>query len=228
MEALLLEVADGVVVGVGQEVVDLVQAHREVLRLVHQPRPVPAHLFLCLDGAESNFTDALIRAWAVADAADGLVAPVDLLDRTHRLVFLVEDQPHDIFLGHFRELRSEYFFQLAEEAQVGGGTIVHNRFELQDTRLLLLLGCEVSRLDLHLHLCRLSLIQFCLLCQWLRHYQSVFFSLEQLLTENAQPDWLFCCSNASEDLDGGSLSIWTSLALLSSPELSAQTCMQKF
>mmetsp|Transcript_9855 Transcript_9855/g.28951 ORF Transcript_9855/g.28951 Transcript_9855/m.28951 type:complete len:386 (+) Transcript_9855:242-1399(+) len=121
-EALLLEVPDGVVVRVSQEIPDALGLH-VVLELVHHARAEPLHLLRRRDGAEGDLRDALLEHRAVADAAHDAIA----LEQRDAVVLPVEHEPHDVAPRHLRQLLREDALEVHERDQVLVQAIVrHN------------------------------------------------------------------------------------------------------
>ena len=95
-EALLLEVANGVVVSVREEVVELLLLC-VVLQLVHQARSIAFHLLLRRDGEEHDLRKLLgVEGSEDAAAKDLLLLTRLLLDNYHGLVHSVHHQSHDV------------------------------------------------------------------------------------------------------------------------------------
>mmetsp|Transcript_27297 Transcript_27297/g.56916 ORF Transcript_27297/g.56916 Transcript_27297/m.56916 type:complete len:397 (+) Transcript_27297:95-1285(+) len=117
-ESLLLEVPDGVIVGVRYEVLDSL-GNRVHLEQVHQFGSVALHLLRCADGAECDFGESHFGIGAVAYAADDLVVAAILLvgiGRQQREGFVtsIEDEAGDVLLWHFGELFREEGFEADE------------------------------------------------------------------------------------------------------------------
>mmetsp|Transcript_14708 Transcript_14708/g.42360 ORF Transcript_14708/g.42360 Transcript_14708/m.42360 type:complete len:207 (-) Transcript_14708:154-774(-) len=125
-EALLLEVSDGVVVGVGDAVLQPLPDHLP-LEEVHQLGAVSLDLLAGRHGAEGDLGEAHLRVGPVADPADDLLvaAPVLGILRQYRQRFvpLVEDEPHDVVLGHLGQLAGEEGLE-ADELDHGIGSAV--------------------------------------------------------------------------------------------------------
>eukprot|EP00968_Pinguiococcus_pyrenoidosus_P002140 scaffold111_cov252-Pinguiococcus_pyrenoidosus.AAC.8 len=111
-EALLLEVADGVVVRVREEVSNLVL--HVVLQLIHHPRAEALDLLRRRDGAEGDLRDPLLEHGAVADAPHD---PGPLHQRDG-VVLPIEHQPHDVLAGHLRQLLREDALQVDQRDHV--------------------------------------------------------------------------------------------------------------
>jgi hypothetical protein len=127
-EALFLEVANGVVVGVGQEVHDLRGRFDIVFEVGHEMGAVAFDLLVRGDGAEDNLGELALVEGAVRDAA---------LHRQHQVrhavcehlpnhlewllhdgdahVRPVVDQPCNVVLGHLRQLFLEYALQAGQD-----------------------------------------------------------------------------------------------------------------
>lgn len=117
-EPLFLEVPDGEVVRVGQQVLHLPLLHF-LLILVHKPSAEAADLFLGSDGQEGYFREGLLLVDPVADAPDDLLGAVGVVLADHqRLVLPVEHQLHDVLPGHLRQLSRENVLQVDQHPHV--------------------------------------------------------------------------------------------------------------
>mmetsp|Transcript_40653 Transcript_40653/g.128186 ORF Transcript_40653/g.128186 Transcript_40653/m.128186 type:complete len:227 (+) Transcript_40653:530-1210(+) len=148
VKALLLEVANGIVIGICYKVVQVVPCLTVVFRLVHQSRAIPPDLLFCAHRTKCNLSQLLLVVRTVADPPNGLLDSVNGLYSTDRLVVFVEDETNDVLLGHLRELRPKDFLQLAQKSKACGSAIVPHTLEMQNPCFLLLLCCEVSGFDL--------------------------------------------------------------------------------
>mmetsp|Transcript_67363 Transcript_67363/g.179843 ORF Transcript_67363/g.179843 Transcript_67363/m.179843 type:complete len:496 (-) Transcript_67363:59-1546(-) len=148
VEALLLEVAHGEVVGVGQEVVEAVHLAGEVLGLVHEPRAVAPHLLLRLDGAEGDLAEAHLFNRAVAysaNDAEGAALPLHCADR---LVLSIKNQSNYVLWRHLGELLAKDVFEVTKISKICSRTIVEHVFKLQHAGFFFLLGRCISCFDL--------------------------------------------------------------------------------
>ena len=71
-----------------------------VLELVHEHGAITSHLLVTINGQEGDLCEALLWVSAVADAADDSVLP----QNSQGGMPIVEDQPHDVIFGHFRQV----------------------------------------------------------------------------------------------------------------------------
>lgn len=117
-EALLAEVLDGVVISIGQKVVQLLGL-RVVLKLVHQAGPIALNLLLRRDRQKHDL-GKLLRVEGSEDAASqdlGLLALL-LLDDDHGFVHSVHHQAYDVGAGHARQLLGDNVFQVNQVTHV--------------------------------------------------------------------------------------------------------------
>ena len=99
---------DGIVIREGREELDAALLHL-LLELVHQACAEALHLLLGGDGEEDDFGELLTLEDAEADPTDHLLV---VLQDYHRFMISIEDEFHDVFLWHFRELFREDVLQI--------------------------------------------------------------------------------------------------------------------
>ena len=144
-EALLLEIADGVVVGVGEEVLNWGSGLDVVFQMAHEMCAVAFDLLLRVDGEEDDFSKGTRRERAVGYSSgksplvrlSGKMIGVSvervtslpnyfkgLLDDCHRKVSSVIHETSYVVLWHFRELLLEDTFKTGENDGALWGIIV--------------------------------------------------------------------------------------------------------
>lgn len=111
-EALLLEIAYRVVVGVGQEVHDVARGLDVVLQMRHEVRAVTLDLLVAANGAEDDLGELAALERSVGDPPHDLER---LLHDRYREMRSVVDQSRYVVLGHLRQLLLEYTFQAGED-----------------------------------------------------------------------------------------------------------------
>lgn len=73
-EALLFEIANGVVVGIGQEMFDGRRGFDVIFQVRHQMSAVAFHLLIRGDGAKDDLSKFTAVKWAVSDSPSDLLA----------------------------------------------------------------------------------------------------------------------------------------------------------
>ena len=96
---------------------------------------------LLLLRAKSNLTHALLRKRPVRDPPDD----VPILHAHHRVMSGVKNQPHDVLLGHIRQLFAKNVLQRHEQARIRLAPVVFNHLPLQLPITLLLTQVRFSR-----------------------------------------------------------------------------------
>ena len=100
-EALLLEVADSIVVGVGQEVHDVRGSLDVIFQVRHEVCAVTFDLLIAAYSAEDDFGELATLEGPVGDATYHFQR---LLDDGHGQMGAVVDETGDVVLGHLRQL----------------------------------------------------------------------------------------------------------------------------
>ena len=113
-EPLLLEVANGVVVGEGDEVGHVLLLAHVLLEVIHQASAIAFHLLAGAHRAEGDLGHFLAPERAVSDAANHLA----VLEADHGVVVGVEHQADDVLLGHVGQLLAEDILQRDEPHEV--------------------------------------------------------------------------------------------------------------
>ena len=103
-KSLFLKILDGMVIGIGQEVVDLIVLG-EMLQNVHQPCAVSFNLLGMGDGKEGYFRKSLLPKSAVYYSSNELLASVlKPFENDDGLVNPIHDESDNVLLGHLWEL----------------------------------------------------------------------------------------------------------------------------
>lgn len=123
-EPLFLEVTDGVVVGIRQEVHDVARGLDVVLEMGHEMGTVAFDLLVGTDGAEDDFGELATFERTVCDTADDLER---LLDDGDGQVGAVVDESSDVIFRHLGQLFLEDAFQACEDDEgLPLVVVVHN------------------------------------------------------------------------------------------------------
>lgn len=143
-KALLLEVPNGVVVSIREEVHDVAGGLDVVLEVGHHVGAVTLDLLIGADSAKDNLGEAAALEGAVGDAADDLER---LLDDGNGEMGPVVDEAGDVVLGHLGELLLEDAFEAGEDDEGLALVVVVDHPELDFALALLEDGRLVGEWD---------------------------------------------------------------------------------
>ena len=111
-EALLPEVLNGIVVCVGQEVMQLLVLS-VILQFVHKTGSIALYLLLSRDCEEYNLSKLLRVEWSEYAPSENLrFLPLLLFDNDHGFMHTVHHKPNDICSRHSRKLLSDNVLQV--------------------------------------------------------------------------------------------------------------------
>lgn len=111
-EALFLEIANRIVVGICQEVHDVAGGLYIVFQVGHEMRAVSLDLLVGTDGAKDDFGKLAAFKGSVGDAADDFEG---LLDDGDGQMGSIVDESRNVVLGHFGELLLEDALEAGED-----------------------------------------------------------------------------------------------------------------
>lgn len=111
-EALFLEITNGIIVGIRQEVHDIACGLDVVFQVGHEMRTVSFDLLIGADGAKDDFGELTALEGSICDAAHDFEG---LLDDGNGQMGSIVDESRDVVLGHFGELFLEDALEAGED-----------------------------------------------------------------------------------------------------------------
>ena len=126
-ESLFFEIANGVIVGVGNKVFNS-GARARLLEQVHEFGAVPLDLVVAVDGAKGNFRKAFFGKGAVANAPNDFFVTVAeggiVCQNGQGRVASIQDQARNIGSRHFGQLFGKETLQANELDHTLGATVI--------------------------------------------------------------------------------------------------------
>ncbi len=144
-ETLLLEVANGVVIGVREEVHHGRRRFHVILEMVHQMRTISFDLFRTCNGTENDFGKFALLERTIRDTTNHLQST---FDNGYTLMIAVKDKSRDVLAWHLWQLALEDVLEAREQDHGFVVVVVGNASELDEACTLFndcwtfLLGCN--------------------------------------------------------------------------------------